>query len=563
MQRRLSAILAADVVDYSRLIGEDQVGTLAALRLFRNELFAPTVAGFRGTVIKSMGDGWLVEFASAGEAVDCAIQIQSELASHESIRLRIGIHIGDVFREDEDIFGDTVNIAARLEEVAPGGSILISDHTYSNLDGTLTPSFRDDGTKTLKNIKRPLQIWGCKPAPKPDARDLASVGGKDAAIGFPRLSVKPISTSDERGEMRGLADAMTYDVSTFLDTSHWLKVNVSESQDGSEYRLAIALRTQGEKIRLDAQLTTAKDGTVWREKFDGAYSDVFDWQDKTVEAIVLQVSEKIFVAETSRIEHLAGEEMTAADWYIGALFKLDSFFSGDSFAKVLAAIAQAKRIAPEDLPAREIEIVLLSSAITFSIEIPGVDAYKFIRRAVEEAMALPGHTLERQRINVHCGNILGFEAQKRRYDLEQVLRLDPISTNSLFACGYAALYLGEPDIAIDCLRKVLRTCQYGAYAKAARIGIAVAYVMTGKDEAAIKLVEAEQPGATTYQTLYLVLAAANGHLGNTEEAAAGVEKLLRIAPTETISKLRTRLGFVDRPTCGRYFKGLRLAGLPE
>jgi len=159
MERRLAAILAADIADYSRIVGDDEVGALAALRSFRAEVFGPTVAGHHGKIVKSMGDGWLVEFGSAVEAVNCAIQIQDRVSGHELLALRIGVHIGDVVHEEEDIFGDGVNVAARLEAWADPGGIAISDPAYSSLDGTLTPSFDDAGRQELKNIARPLRIW--------------------------------------------------------------------------------------------------------------------------------------------------------------------------------------------------------------------------------------------------------------------------------------------------------------------------------------------------------------------------------------------------------------------
>ena len=146
MRRRLAAILAADVVGYSSLVGEDQEATLIALRQFRSELFDPAIAGHRGKIVKSMGDGWLVEFLSAADAVTCAMHIQDRLVGHDVFKLRIGIHIGDVLYEAQDIMGDGVNVAARLEAFAEAGAVAISESTYFSLDGTLRPSFDDNGT---------------------------------------------------------------------------------------------------------------------------------------------------------------------------------------------------------------------------------------------------------------------------------------------------------------------------------------------------------------------------------------------------------------------------------
>ena len=160
IQRRLSAILAADVAGYSRLIGEDEAGTLTALRQLRTELLAPKVSGHRGKVVKSMGDGWLVEFASVADAVTCAIDLQEGLAENEIIKLRVGVHLGDITHEDDDIYGDGVNIAARLQEIAEPGAIIISDIARRSIDGKLAAAFVDLGAQDLKNIAEPVTAYG-------------------------------------------------------------------------------------------------------------------------------------------------------------------------------------------------------------------------------------------------------------------------------------------------------------------------------------------------------------------------------------------------------------------
>jgi len=155
----LAAILAADVVGYSSLTGEDESGTLAALRQWRSELFEPIVADHRGDIAKSMGDGWLVEFDSAGDAVTCAIQVQEMLSGHEILKLRIGLHIGDITHADDDIFGDGVNVAARLEALAEAGGLCVSDVVRQSVEGKLDLAFEDMGPQRVKNIEREVHAW--------------------------------------------------------------------------------------------------------------------------------------------------------------------------------------------------------------------------------------------------------------------------------------------------------------------------------------------------------------------------------------------------------------------
>ena len=189
MTRHLAAIVAADIVGYSAMMSADQDGTLAALRWVRSELFGPTVTGHRGKIVKSMGDGWLVEFASSIDAVVCAMQIQDRLAGNELIRLRIGIHIGDIVHEDEDVFGDGVNVAARLEAMAKPRTVVISDAVFGSLDGTLQLSFDELGERKLKNIARPIKVWsrgGATAAAKLEPQSQPQTG-------FPQLAIHPVS----------------------------------------------------------------------------------------------------------------------------------------------------------------------------------------------------------------------------------------------------------------------------------------------------------------------------------------------------------------------------------
>lgn len=160
IQRRLAAILAADVVGYSRLMGEDESATLAALRNLRTQVFGPTVASYNGAIVKSMGDGWLVAFNSAADAVNCAIEIQETLSDQQTIELRTGIHVGDITHEDEDVYGDGVNIAARLQEKAEPGTVVISETARRSIDGRLSSHFNDLGLLELKNIVDPVAAYG-------------------------------------------------------------------------------------------------------------------------------------------------------------------------------------------------------------------------------------------------------------------------------------------------------------------------------------------------------------------------------------------------------------------
>ena len=334
LSRRLAAILAADIVGYSALMGADQEGTLAALRQLRSEVFGPAVAGHRGKVVKSMGDGWLVEFAAATDAVTCAMQLQDALTGHNMLRLRIGIHIGDVVHEEEDVFGDGVNIAARLETLAVPGAVLISDAVHGSLDGTLRPSFDALGVQALKNIDRQVQVWCRGAGPDADAPVGLATAGREQGrqTGFPRLEITPVGMLGENPEVRELADALTSDLTTFLGSVRWLSADTQPTAGEDAYVLTGRLRVLGERLRLEAQLKGPDGKQLWTDKFDGTIADSFDWQDSTAEAIAAGVMAAILDTDTQQLAAIPVEERT--------LESLDKSLSNDKNRLIVAIEAR-------------------------------------------------------------------------------------------------------------------------------------------------------------------------------------------------------------------------------
>ncbi len=281
MQRRLAAILAADVVGYSRLMGEDQTRTLDALRQLRTELFEPVVNKHGGTIVKRMGDGWIVEFASVSDAVDCALRIQEGVAGHAVIRLRTGIHIGDVVFEEEDVFGDGVNVAARLEELAKPGEVLISDTAHQSLDGKAAAQFSDGNSRQLKNIARPIQVWRW-PALQMSSED---ADDKEAPTlpDKPSIAVLPFDNMSGDPEQEYFSDGMTEDIitdlskisalfviarnSTFTYKGKAVDVRDAAEELGVTYILEGSVRRAGNRLRITVQLIEgANAGHLWAER---------------------------------------------------------------------------------------------------------------------------------------------------------------------------------------------------------------------------------------------------------------------------------------------------------
>ncbi|MDP7547798.1 MAG: adenylate/guanylate cyclase domain-containing protein, partial [Alphaproteobacteria bacterium] len=327
--RKLAAILAADVVGYSKLMGEDQARTLDALRQLRKELFEPVVDEYRGNVVKRMGDGWIVEFASVSDAVDCARRFQKGLAGHEIIRLRAGIHIGEVVFEDEDVFGEGVNVAARLEELAEPGEVLISDTVHNSLDEKAAQQFSGGDSQDLKNIARPVQVWrwsssGTQQAIQAESETLPLPDK-------PSIAVLPFDNMSGDPEQEYFSDGMTEDIITALSRLRWLFVIAHNStftykgqavdikklgrELGVRYALEGSVRKAGGRVRVTAQLIEAETGNhIWAERYDRDLVDVFDLQDELTEAISAQVNIELAGSER-QISRRKTRDLDAWDYY--------------------------------------------------------------------------------------------------------------------------------------------------------------------------------------------------------------------------------------------------------
>ena len=291
MQRRLAAIMAADVAGYTRLMEEDEAGTLAALRQLREKTFEPVVAAHRGDVVKRMGDGWLVEFASVVDAVECAIQTQQNLADNNILQLRMGVHIGDIVHEDEDIYGDGVNIAARLQQMSAPGGLLVSEDAWRQLKGKQCTALEDAGEQRLKNIADPVcayRLVGVE-----EAREAVPAIARGDR---PAIAILPFTNMSGDPEQEYFADGITEDLITALSKHRWLNVIARNStfgykgqspdirrlgaELGATYVVEGSVRRAGQRVRVTAQLIEAATGNhVWAERYDRDLEDIFEVQE--------------------------------------------------------------------------------------------------------------------------------------------------------------------------------------------------------------------------------------------------------------------------------------------
>jgi adenylate cyclase len=337
VERRLAAILAGDVASYSRLMGADEEGTLLRLNTHRREFLEPKIAEHRGRIVKRTGDGVLIEFASAVDATRCAVEIQrgmiernASVPQDERIELRIGIHVGDVIIEDGDIFGDGVNIAARLEGIAQPGGICISEDAYRQVRGKLDAKFQDAGEQQLKNISQPVRAYRLQPS---------SSATETAALALPEkpsIAVLPFQNMSGDPEQEYFADGMVDEIITSLSRIRWLAVTArtstfafkGQNADIREiarklnvrYILEGSVRKAQNRVRIIGQLINAATGAhIWADRVEGTWSDVFDLQDRVTEAVIGAIEPKLRHEEIERARRKRPESMDSYDLYLRAL----------------------------------------------------------------------------------------------------------------------------------------------------------------------------------------------------------------------------------------------------
>src|SRR6201981_3390025 len=366
VERRLAAILAADVANYSRLMGADEEGTLARLKNLRRELADPKIKEHRGRIVKTTGDGLLVEFASVVDAVRCAVEVQQEMAERNvgvpderRIQFRIGINLGDIIKDGREIYGDGVNVAARLEALATPGGICVSRVVRDQVRDKLGFAFDDRGEQQVKNIARPVRVFDVNMtgeimtlAPDPTTRAALPLPDK------PPIAVLPFENMSGDPEQEYFANGMVEEIITALSRIRWLFVIARNSsftykgqpvdvkqvgrELGVRYVLEGSVRKAGGRVRITGQLIDAVTGThLWADRFDGSLEDVFDLQDKVAVSVAGIIEPTLQVAEIRRSSERPTNDLTAYDLYLRALPLSGHTFEKDRIAQALDLLRQA------------------------------------------------------------------------------------------------------------------------------------------------------------------------------------------------------------------------------
>lgn len=536
MERRLAAILAADVVGYSKLMAQDELATLALLKAHRAELFNPKVAEHDGRIIKLMGDGTLVEFSSVVDAVNCALAIQKALAAaNEAICLRIGINLGDVIVDGDDIYGDGVNIAARLEALSVPGGICVSDLVHQSIRSKIDVAFRDIGEQSLKNIDRPVRAWQWSL----HSEALRVTPPTDTKIkpDKPTIAILPFNNMSGDAEQEYFSDGLTEDIITELsrfgdlgviarNSSFHFKAQSPNIQDvgrqlGARYIVEGSVRKAGNRVRITAQLVAARDGShLWAERYDRVLEDIFDVQDEVVSAIAGAIPEQIERTVVRQTRSKAPESMTAFDHLLRGRWALHHTSDG-----LQVAIEQLE-LALEADPNYASAHALMSYAYTYGMYVLGHNPDQVIvyaRRHAERALALDSEDAEINAAAAIC-YILSGEHERADAHSERAVTANPNDQFALYSRGLTLAYTGRAQEGLAFFQKT-QVADPFAPDDVRADGFCDCLFMLGRYEDMLNIYRRWQGELPAF--LLLVQSAAQSQLRDIEGARASVQEFGR------------------------------------
>jgi adenylate cyclase len=579
VERRLTAILAADVVDYTRLMGEDEARTLAALNTLRENLFQPTVARLNGNVIKRMGDGWIVEFANVSEAVTCAVQIQENLSGHELICLRIGVHIGDVTFQDDDIYGDGINVAARLEALAKPGQVLISDTVHHSLDGIATEDFFGGEPQQLKNVARSVGVWRW---PVDSELEFAAPGGGgDTPLSLPdkpSIAVLPFDNMSGDSEQEYFSDGMTEDIITALSRLRWLFViarnstftykgqAVDVTQVGRElgvrYVLEGSVRKAGDRVRVTAQLIDAESGNhIWAKRYERNLVDIFDLQDELTEAITAQVDAELAGSERNHAHKKSATDLDAWDTYQRGMWHLYKN-SREDMAEARRLFENASVRAPEFASAFTGLAVVGSNEVLFGYTVDKAVTLSEALRHIEMALKFDDRDSYSHYV---LGRLCMFSGYGERAisAFTKAIELNPNSGIANYGLAYAFLWFGRAPEAISLFDRAIHLSPNDPLLWGFLIQRSYASALIGNYDDAIQNAKASANEKGDEFWPYTWLAFAYALIDDNEKAQSAVKNALDRNSDLSVTYVKKTHETMHPDYLDVICQSLRKAGLPE
>jgi adenylate cyclase len=572
VERKLAAILAADVAGYSRLMGADEEGTLARLKAHRKELIDPKIAEHRGRVVKTTGDGILIEFPSVVDAVRCALDVQRAMAERNAaipeekrIEFRVGINLGDVISDSNDIHGDGVNIAARLEGIAEPGGICISDSSYQQVRDKLDVPFEDMGEQQLKNIARPVRVYrasrhGARPKDQPEL----------VLPDKPSIAVLPFQNMSGDSEQEYFADGMVEEIITALSRIKWLFVIARTStftykgkvvdvkqigrQLGVRYVLEGSVRKAGDKVRITGQLIDAVSGAhLWADRFDGSLDDVFDLQEKVSASVAGVIEPALVAAEIRRSTQRPTNDSTAYDLYLRAI-SLMHLWEKEATISAFGLLQQAIERDPHFGPALALAAGCHQSfhnnGWTQDLAANRIAGVSMARRALSIAPDDP-YVLATA---AYALAFFGEDINAALSLVDHALALNPSFARAWVISGWLRLWAGQADNAIGHFETSIRLSPRAGTA-GTFMGIGVAHFFARRFEEARSMLLRSLQELPEWPPTYRFLASCYAHMGLIDEARETVKKLRALTKNVVPSAEHWR-----KPQFREFFlEGLRLA----
>jgi TolB-like protein/class 3 adenylate cyclase len=597
-QRRLAAIVAADVVGYSRLMGRDESGTVKRLRQNRAERLDPVLAKYGGRLVKLTGDGALIEFTSAVDALSAAIEFQQAMieANHDqpadtALVFRVGLHLGDLIVDGDDLYGDGVNIAARLETEAPAGGIMVSRTVHEAVAGRLKATFDDLGSLALKNIERPVRAfsvtwepsdWRLPAAPEVAAPSVAAPPSSPVPLPLPdkpSIAVLPFQNMSGDPEQEYFADGMVEDIITGLSRMRWLFVIARNSsftykgravdlkqvgrELGVRYVLEGSVRKAASRVRITGQLIDNATGAhLWADHFDGGLEDVFDLQDRVTMNVVGAIAPTLERAEIERAKRKPTESLDAYDYFLRGMASVHQWTS-DANDVALRMFRKAIELDPDFASAYGMAawcyVWRMINRWTIDREQETTEATRLARRAVDlgaddaVALCMGGYALVFAAHDLDGGAAL----------IDRALSMNPNLAWAWHSSGWTRDFLGEPEVAIKNLEHGMRLSPLDPFVFRAYAGLACAHLLAGRYDESSLWAERALQRRPNLAVAVREAAVSNALAGRLLEAQRAMAQLRQLDPELRISNIADWLPLRQPQDIARYEEGLRKAGLPE
>ena len=587
VERKLAAILAADIVGYSRLAGADEERILARLRALRSDLIDPAIAFHRGRVVKRTGDGVLVEFRSVVDAVRCALELQAGmaernagLAKDRAIEFRIGVHVGDVVEEaDGDLMGDGVNIAARIEGVAEPGGICLSSAAHDQVRDKLKESFVDLGERNLKNIARPVRIFAVKMGARESSPAIAARSPEK--FGPPRFSLVVLPFANIGGGpgedyfVDGVTESLTTDLSR-IKGSFVIARNTAFAYRGRgvdakticrelnvRYALEGSVQRGGDRIRVNVQLIEAETGAhLWAERFDKPVAGLFDMQDEIVGRLANQLHGQLIAIEARRAEKSPHPD--SMDVYFQGQAWINRGTNPDCYERAARYFEEALSLDPDNVDA------LVGMAMIHTVTVVAFGAgdqsthFASASTALAKALSLASNHAAAH-FMLGAMHIFAGRADQAIDELEHALTLDRNLASAHAFIGVAKLFLGRAEETEAHIREALRISPRDSFANTWMDHAGQANLHLGRDAEAIVWLRRSIEANRNYPVTHFMLAAALMLLGRQDEAQEAAKAGLALAPGFSLARMR--LATVNNPTYRaqreRINEAMRRAGVPS